>query len=60
MNEDMQKGQGNALFHGYAVDNQAIAIPETIEAIRALTEARSEGGTSIDETNSTPGIGTWR
>lgn len=58
--EDMLKVQGNELFYGYMVDNQAIVIPETIDAIRALTGTQSNGSASIDKTNSTLGIGTWR
>lgn len=57
--EDMLKVQGNELFYGYMVDNQAIVIPETVDAIRALTGAESDGGASIDKTNTALGIGTW-
>ena len=37
--EDMLTVEGDELFYAYMVDNQAIVIPETIDAIRALTEA---------------------
>ena len=51
--------RGNELFYTYMVDNQAIVIPETIDAIRALA------GTALAEdsmrmTNETLGIGTLR
>src|SRR3546814_1531400 len=35
--EDMLKVEGDELFYAYMVDNQAIVIPDTIDAIRALT-----------------------
>ena len=56
--EDMLKVQGNELFYGYMVDNQAIVVPETIDAIRALTKAESEGRASIAKTDAAMGIGT--
>jgi glyceraldehyde-3-phosphate dehydrogenase (NAD(P)) len=56
--EDMLKVQGNELFYAYMVDNQAIVIPETIDAIRALTRAEAEGSASIARTNAALGIGT--
>jgi glyceraldehyde-3-phosphate dehydrogenase (NAD(P)) len=52
--------QGNELFYGYMVDNQAIVVPETADAIRALTRAESDGSASIARTNTALGIGTWR
>ncbi len=58
--EDMLKVQGNELFYAYAVDNQAIVIPETIDAIRALTRAETEGSASIAKTDATLGIGALR
>lgn len=58
--EDMLKVQGNELFYGYMVDNQAIVIPETIDAIRALTNAESDGEASIAKTNAAMGIGALR
>lgn len=57
--EDMLKVQGNELFYGYMVDNQAIVIPETIDAIRALTGAERQGRLSIAKTNAALDIGTW-
>lgn len=54
------KVQRDELFYGYMVDNQAIVIPETIDAIRALTVIESDASASIDKTNTGPGIGPWR
>jgi glyceraldehyde-3-phosphate dehydrogenase (NAD(P)) len=39
------------------VDNQAIVIPETIDAIRALTGSESAADSSIAKTNAALGIG---
>ena len=58
--EDMLKVQGNELFYAYMVDNQAIVIPETIDAIRALARAEVDGSASIARTNAALGIGTSR
>tara|TARA_R110002051_G_scaffold177368_3_gene247272 strand:- start:3798 stop:4811 length:1014 start_codon:yes stop_codon:yes gene_type:complete len=49
--EDMLKVQGDELFYAYVVDNQAIVIPETIDAIRALTGIETDGSKSILKTN---------
>jgi glyceraldehyde-3-phosphate dehydrogenase (NAD(P)) len=54
--EDMLKVEGNELYYAYLVDNQAIVIPETIDAIRALTEAEFDPQKSIDKTNRSLGI----
>ena len=54
--EDMLKVVGDELFYAYVVDNQAIVIPETIDAIRALTGIESEGLKSIAQTNKSLGI----
>ncbi len=54
--EDMLKVQGDELFYAYVVDNQAIVIPETIDAIRALTGIESNGEKSIARTNKSLGI----
>lgn len=54
--EDMLKVQGDELFYAYVVDNQAIVIPETIDAIRALTGIESDGAKSIAKTNESLGI----
>lgn len=54
--EDMLKVEGNELYYAYIVDNQAIVIPETIDAIRALTESQLDADISISTTNSSLGI----
>lgn len=56
--EDMLKVQGSELFYAYMVDNQAIVVPETIDAIRALTGAEGDANASIASTDSAMGIGT--
>lgn len=53
---DMLKVQGDELFYAYMVDNQAIVIPETIDAIRALA-GRADAQASIARTNASLGIG---
>ncbi len=55
--EDMLTVQGNELFYAYMVDNQAIVIPETIDAIRALTGVDMTQEASINKTNAALGIG---
>jgi glyceraldehyde-3-phosphate dehydrogenase (NAD(P)) len=55
---DMLRVQGDELFYAYMVDNQAIVIPETIDAIRALTGAVGDAGESIAMTNAALGIET--
>jgi glyceraldehyde-3-phosphate dehydrogenase (NAD(P)) len=54
--EDMLTVQGDEAFYAYMVDNQAIVIPETIDAIRALTELEANGAESIRHTNEALGI----
>jgi len=54
--EDMVKVVGDELFYAYLVDNQAIVIPETIDAIRALTEIEPIAQMSIEKTNLSLGI----
>jgi glyceraldehyde-3-phosphate dehydrogenase (NAD(P)) len=53
---DMLRVQGDELFYAYMVDNQAIVIPETIDAIRALTGTVQDAATSIARTNAALGI----
>ena len=53
--EDLVTVQGSEAFYGYLVDNQAI-VPETIDAIRALTELERDPRASIETTNSSLGI----
>ena len=55
--EDMLKVQGNELFYAYMVDNQAIVVPETLDAIRALSQTERDGKASIAKTDLTLGIG---
>lgn len=54
--EDMLKVEGDELYYAYLVDNQAIVIPETIDAIRALTGIESDPKKSIDKTNRSLGV----
>ena len=55
---DMLRVQGDELFYAYMVDNQAIVIPETIDAVRALTGVVKDASESIARTNAALGIGT--
>lgn len=54
---DMLRVQGDELFYAYMVDNQAIVIPETIDAIRALDGRQPDAATSIKRTNAALEIG---
>jgi len=54
---DMLKVEGDELFYAYMVENQAIVIPETIDAIRALTGTISSADDSIAKTDAALGIG---
>ncbi|MCB9290752.1 MAG: type II glyceraldehyde-3-phosphate dehydrogenase [Lewinellaceae bacterium] len=49
--EDMVKVEGDELYYAYLVDNQAIVIPENIDAIRALTGLEQSAERSIAATN---------
>ncbi|MBX0300491.1 type II glyceraldehyde-3-phosphate dehydrogenase [Cryobacterium sp. 1639] len=42
--EDILKVEGKELFFTYSVDNQAVVIPENVDAIRALTTTSTAGG----------------
>jgi glyceraldehyde-3-phosphate dehydrogenase (NAD(P)) len=53
---DMLRVQDDELFYAYMVDNQAIVIPETIDAIRALTGIAKIAPESIARTNAALGI----
>ena len=53
---DMLRVQHDELFYAYMVDNQAIVIPETIDAIRALTAVVKDADQSIAMTNAALGI----
>lgn len=46
----------NALYFNYQVYNQAIVVPETIDAIRALTGIVKDATVSINKTNHSLGI----
>lgn len=54
--QDMLKVEGDELFYAYVVDNQAIVIPETIDAIRALTGIEKSLQASVLKTNKSLGI----
>ena len=54
--QDMLKVEGDEAFYAYLVDNQAIVIPETIDAIRALTGIEELGQKSMEKTNDSLGI----
>ncbi|MGV3639610.1 MAG: type II glyceraldehyde-3-phosphate dehydrogenase [Adhaeribacter sp.] len=54
--QDMVKVVDDELFHAYLVDNQAIVIPETIDAIRALTGIEKSAESSMQKTNESLGI----
>lgn len=55
--EDMLAVRGDELFYAYMVDNQAIVIPETIDAIRALTGLAPDAPASMALTDAALGIG---
>ena len=54
--EDLVTVQGDEAFYAYMVDNQAIVIPETIDAIRALTGRERNASASVAKTNAALGI----
>ncbi|WP_026380876.1 type II glyceraldehyde-3-phosphate dehydrogenase [Afifella pfennigii] len=54
---DMLKVEGEELFYAYMVDNQAIVIPETVDAIRALLQMERVPARSIAMTDAALGIG---
>jgi glyceraldehyde-3-phosphate dehydrogenase (NAD(P)) len=54
--QDMLKVIDDELFYAYVVDNQAIVIPETIDAIRALSGIEKNAEFSIAKTNDSLGI----
>ena len=54
--EDSLRVIGNELFYNYQVYNQAIVVPETIDAIRALSGIEKNGNKSIAKTNKAFGI----
>jgi len=54
--EDILAVEGREAFYAYQVDNQAIVIPETIDAIRALAGHEPSAQASIEATNQTLGV----
>jgi glyceraldehyde-3-phosphate dehydrogenase (NAD(P)) len=48
--------KGDELFYNYQVYNQAIVVPETIDAIRALTGIEKDGLKSIAKTDEVMGL----
>lgn len=54
--EDILTVEGTELFYTYTVDNQAIVIPENIDAIRALSGMVTDAAVSIRRTDETLGV----
>ena len=54
--EDSLTVQGSEVFYNYQVYNQAIVVPETIDAIRALTGSEVDGLASIAKTDQALGL----
>lgn len=54
--EDGLTVAGNELFYNYQVYNQAIVVPETVDAIRALTGIEKDGIASIAKTDRALGL----
>ena len=54
--EDSLTVKGNELFYNYQVYNQAIVVPETIDAIRALSAIEQDGLKSIAKTDKAMGL----
>ena len=54
--EDSLTVRDNELFYNYQVYNQAIVVPETIDAIRALTGIEQDGLKSIAKTDKALGV----
>lgn len=54
--EDILTVDGTELFFTYTVDNQAVVIPENIDAIRALSGTVTDGAESIRVTDVTLGV----
>ena len=53
---DILTVHGTELFYTYTVDNQAVVIPENIDAIRALTGTVRDGAESIRRTDAALGV----
>lgn len=54
--EDILTVEGSEVYYAYQVDNQAIVIPENVDAIRALAGHESNAEASIKRTNDSLGI----
>jgi glyceraldehyde-3-phosphate dehydrogenase (NAD(P)) len=54
--EDSLTVKGDELFYNYQVYNQAIVVPETVDAIRALTGIEKDGMKSITKTDQALGV----
>lgn len=54
--EDILSVDGRELMFAYQVDNQAIVVPETIDAIRALTGKERDADLSIRRTDESLGM----
>ena len=54
--EDILTIEGREAYYAYQVDNQAIVIPETIDAIRALSGRERDAQASMGQTNAVLGI----
>jgi len=54
--EDVLTVNGNEVYYTYQVDNQAIVIPENVDAIRALTGTVEDGQESIRITDEALGM----
>jgi glyceraldehyde-3-phosphate dehydrogenase (NAD(P)) len=54
--EDVLTVNGNEAYYTYQVFNQAIVVPETIDAIRALMKTEEHGERSIQKTDHALGI----
>ena len=54
--EDILSVHGRELLYAYQVDNQAIVIPETIDAIRALSGVERDAARSIRQTDESLGV----
>lgn len=48
--------RGNEVFYNYQVYNQAIVVPEAIDAIRALTGIEKDATRSITKTDQALGL----
>lgn len=58
--EDLVAVDRTELYYAYMVDNQAIVIPETIDAVRALSGTEPDATASIRKTDRALGIGDGR